>query len=352
MTYARKRLWLGISGVGLTVVVSLAAVVFHLPHRLIPPDADRQFTTALAATALVWMLHALLLLPLDIIGGLVVVREKPGVLRWIAAWLRGVTVQWLWYALAAALLLRTGQQFGRDGRAAGVPVAAVGVAQPAGAGGVAGGRLAHRAGLAGAGGGGRCGRPWAPRRVREIGCDDPAFTGAWSGTSAQRLWVPQRWGQVAAARAAGSRAGAPRRRAHAWPAPTRRFAGHRLEHRRLRARHGHAAGRVAHGAGVRDDDGVGTRCGCSWACSCSPPCRGRRCSRATSGRAHRTTPTPWPPPSPSSIAGRTTRTSVTRASSRCSIPCLHAVRACVDWPAMPRPSRPSRSPAGHGTPRA
>ena len=192
MTYARKRLWLGISGVGLTVLVSLAAVVFDLPHRLIPPDADRQFTTALAAVALVWMLHALLLLPLDIIGGLVVVREKPGVLRWIAGWLRGVTVQWLWYALAAALLLRTGQQFGKTvALLVFLLLQSVLLSRQALMAWLVGGlrfapvspALAAAADAAGLG----------ARGVREIGCDDPSFTGAWSGTSAQRLWVPQRW---------------------------------------------------------------------------------------------------------------------------------------------------------------
>ncbi|MCC7055561.1 MAG: hypothetical protein IT355_19975 [Gemmatimonadaceae bacterium] len=192
MTYARQRLWLGISGVGITVLVAAAAVLLDLPHRLIPPDADRQFTTALAAIALVWMLHAALLLPLDLLGGLVVVRRRPGVLRWVAAWLRGVTVQWAWYALAAALLLRSGQQFGKTGAllvfvllqlvllsrqavvawlVGGLRVAPVSPALAA---------AADAVGIGTAG-------------VREIDCDDPAFSGAWSGAAAQRLWVPQQW---------------------------------------------------------------------------------------------------------------------------------------------------------------
>jgi hypothetical protein len=85
MTYARKRLWLGISGVGSTVLLCVAAVTLDLPHRLIPPYADQTFGTALAAVALTWMLHTALLLPLDVLGGVVVVRERRGILRWIAA---------------------------------------------------------------------------------------------------------------------------------------------------------------------------------------------------------------------------------------------------------------------------
>ena len=192
MTYARKRLWLGITGVGFTVLLCLAAVTLDLPHRLIHPYADQTFGTALAVIALTWMLHAALLFPVDVVGGLVVVRESPGVVRWIASWLRGVTVQWLWFALAAALLLRTAQQFGltkallvflllqvvllsRQGLMAwlvgGLGVRSVSDALS---------RAATDAGI-------------APAHVREIASDEPSFVGGWSGLDAKRLWVPQRW---------------------------------------------------------------------------------------------------------------------------------------------------------------
>ncbi len=192
MTYARQRLWLGITGVGTTVLLALAAVSFDLPHRLIHPLADTSFGTALASIALVWMLHALLLLPADVIGGLLVVRESPGVFRWLAAWLRGVLVQWAWFALAAALLLRFAQQFGptaailvflllqlalvsRQGLIAwlvgGVRIAPVSDA------------LRHAATAAGI----------PATAVREIGSDEPSFVGGWTGVDAAQLWVPQRW---------------------------------------------------------------------------------------------------------------------------------------------------------------
>lgn len=192
MTYARSRLWLGISGVGTTVVLSAGALAFDLPHRMISAYADQSFGTALAAVVLTWMLHAALLLPLDFIGGVLVVRKSPGPLRWLGAWLRGITVQWCWFALAAALIMRTAQQFGltkallvflllqvvlvsRQGLLAwlvgGLRMRAV---SPA---------LAQAAVAAGL----------SESSVREIECDDSAFVGGWSGADGKRLWVPAHW---------------------------------------------------------------------------------------------------------------------------------------------------------------
>jgi hypothetical protein len=192
MTYARQRLRLGISAVGMTVLLCLAAITFDLPHRFIHPWVDANFDTALAAIALTWMLHAALLLPFDIIGGLMVVRESPGALRWITAWLRGITVQWIWYALAAGLLLRTRQQFGltttllvflllqvvllsRQGLIAWL-VGGLGLrnASPA---------LVSASVAVGL----------APAVVREIETDELSFVGGWTGLDARHLWVPQRW---------------------------------------------------------------------------------------------------------------------------------------------------------------
>ena len=192
MTYARRRLWLGISGVGGTVVLATAGLLFDLPHRFISPIADQTYGNALAAIALTWMGHAVLLAPLDVIGGLVIVRERPGVLRWVASWLRAVTVQWLWFALAAALLLRTGQQFGITAALIVFLLLQLTLLSRQGliawlAGGV------HMEALSPALGAAATAAGIDPRTVREIDADDPSFVGAWSGADAQRLWVPQRW---------------------------------------------------------------------------------------------------------------------------------------------------------------
>ncbi len=192
MTYARKRLWLGISAVGMTVLLCVVALAFDLPHRLIHPWVDANFDSALALIAATWMLHAALLLPFDIVGGLIVVRESPGALRWIAAWLRGITVQWIWFALAAGLLLRTRQQFGltltllvflllqivllsRQGLVAWlVGGLRLRYASPA---------LASACEAAGL----------SPTTVREVSTVEPSFVGGWSGLDARQLWIPQRW---------------------------------------------------------------------------------------------------------------------------------------------------------------
>jgi hypothetical protein len=202
MTYARQRLWLGISGVGTTVLACLAAITFDLPHRLISPLVDQSFNTAIATVALVWMLHAALLAPLDIVGGLVVVREKTGTLRWIASWLRAVLVQWLWFALATALLMRIGQQFGVTYAILVLLVLQLALLSRQGlvawlVGGVrllpASAPLAAAAVATGIG----------ASEVLEVGCDDPAFVGGWTGADAKRLWVPNRWvAQLSAAQLA------------------------------------------------------------------------------------------------------------------------------------------------------
>ena len=219
MTYARQRLWLGIAAVGSTVLLAIAAVAFDLPHRLISPLADQSFSSAISVIALVWMLHAALLVPFDIIGGLLVVRERPRTMQWIASWLRAIVAQWIWFALSTALLLRTGQQFGvtnalmvflllqlvlmsRQGLiawlAGGIRLRDVST------------ELAAAARAVGV----------EPLDVREVDADDPSFVGTWIGADTKQLWVPQRWVRdlsaeqltVALARRAGVRALGLRRR--------------------------------------------------------------------------------------------------------------------------------------------
>ncbi|MEO7359952.1 MAG: hypothetical protein ABI120_06465, partial [Gemmatimonadaceae bacterium] len=192
MTYARQRLWLGITGVGGTVVLAVAALMFDLPHRLIPQTADQTFVKTVAAIALFWMAHAALLAPVDVIGGLLVVRERPRFGRWVAAWLRAVGVQWLWFAFATALLLRADQQFGVTGAL--VVLLLLQLALLSGQGVFA--RLTGSVRVC------TTSQPLAaaatavglsPNAVREVDADDPSFVGAWVGAGAHRVWVPQRW---------------------------------------------------------------------------------------------------------------------------------------------------------------
>ncbi len=192
MTYARKRLWLGIAAVGITVLLCLAAVTLDLPHRLIHPQVDANFDTALAVIAATWMLHAALLLPFDIVGGLIIVRESPGVLRWITSWLRGIAVQWIWFALAAGLLLRTRQQFGLTTTLLVFLLLQVVLLSRQGL--IAwcvGGLGLRHASPALAGASATVGL--SPAVVREVETDESSFVGGWSGLDARHLWVPKRW---------------------------------------------------------------------------------------------------------------------------------------------------------------
>jgi len=213
MTYARQRLWLGITGVGSTVVLSAAALLFDLPHRFMRSPVDQSFAGTLAAIALVFVGHALVILPLDVVGGVVVVRERPSLIRWAASWLRAVFVQWLWFALAVAMLLRTAQEFGTIAALlVFVLMQLVLLSQQGLLAQLVGGvrmlpvseKLTAAASAAGIPAG----------MVREIAADDHSFVGGWTGVSVHQLWVAERWvsalsaGQlaVALARRVGVRA--------------------------------------------------------------------------------------------------------------------------------------------------
>ena len=134
----------------------------------------------------------MLLLPLDVVGGLEVVRDRPSPLRCTASWLRAVLVQWLWFAVAVAMLLRTAQQLGTT-----VALLVFALLQQV---------LLSRQGLFALLVGGVRMRPLssklsaaasaagiAPSAVREIAADDRSFVGGWTGADARRLWVAERW---------------------------------------------------------------------------------------------------------------------------------------------------------------
>lgn len=195
MTYARQRLWLGITGVGITVVLCVAAVAFDLPRTLIHPLADQRYETALAMIALTWMGHALLLFPLDLLGGLVVVRQRPPVLAWLASWLRGVTVQWIWFAFSAAVLLRIGQQFGVTGALLVFLLLQLFLLSRQGT--IAwcvGGLDVRRASPALQDAATAVGIPI--KAIREVATTEPSFVGGWTGTDATLLWVASTWVQA------------------------------------------------------------------------------------------------------------------------------------------------------------
>jgi len=119
LTYARSRLSLGISGVGTAVLAATALLAFEIPTVGFATTTEPSVGRSLFAVGLFFIFSFGLFFLFDLLGGAWVVRRKDNAPLWLAAWLRGVAVQWtVWMLTAAALML--------SARAAGV-MAALGV---------------------------------------------------------------------------------------------------------------------------------------------------------------------------------------------------------------------------------
>jgi hypothetical protein len=194
MTYARSRLWLGITGVGTAVVLAAATVATAWPSRLLPASDAIALPVHLAHLAAVFAALVLLFFPLDLLGGAIVVRPRRAVGAWLARWLRGALVFLLLSMLTAAALMAAARAGGNG--AAWLTSIAIGVAVVA-----TNARLARLAAPVRVLGGPlpepvrkaalRAGVDAA--RVRLVEADDEAFTGGWTGLTAGELWVPARW---------------------------------------------------------------------------------------------------------------------------------------------------------------
>ena len=105
MTYARARLWLGISGVGCIVMLSLTALRLDLPNRF--------FHDSLIVPGLTIPLACYILIsfPLDLIGGHLLPRWHNRVTGTLAsfliAWLRGVLAQASLMGVCGLMILQT-----------------------------------------------------------------------------------------------------------------------------------------------------------------------------------------------------------------------------------------------------
>ena len=214
-TYARARLWLGISGVGAMVVLAVVALLLDLPGRLLAADPAQPLAAAVGQVVLAMLVPVALLVPLDVLGGRVVVRDRRPAGAWLAGWGRGVLAQLAVWALSAALLLAAGRLGGawngRAGAAAGA-LAGLLVAQLA--------LLLARPLLARLVGGLRV-RPvdpaapadaWLTAAARSSGVEparlrvvdagdggplDTGFTGGWTGIAPGALLVPAHWAELA-----------------------------------------------------------------------------------------------------------------------------------------------------------
>ncbi len=239
LTFARRRLLLGITGVGASVGLSaiwllalLSGLVYIAPDWTPFGISLGLFEAPVRATVLVLCVfagHAALLGGVEYIGGAVAVRTKRTMPEWAAGWLRGVAVQ-AGIIAAATFAAAFGASllgwFGLVGAVAGVGAAllvlqgyvARAIAplnmQPADA------ALAELAGASGV----------RAASIRVVSASDEAFVGGWIGIVKPQLWIPAAWtvpahrsllGVQLARRRAQFTSGARRRglwRAAAWPA--------------------------------------------------------------------------------------------------------------------------------------
>lgn len=91
MSYARARLWLGITSVGTLTLASALALAWELPRRL---PADHGLGHDLRGLGLVLLGYAAISAPFDWIGGFVLPRRHgrphPSAGRFWRGWLTGV----------------------------------------------------------------------------------------------------------------------------------------------------------------------------------------------------------------------------------------------------------------------
>jgi hypothetical protein len=195
LTYARARLYLGITGVGSAVLLAAALLYFRIPSRGLAMSDAQSVPAALFRVGLLFAFAHVAFMVYDLIGGVSLVRRQAWGSRWLTRWLRGVAVQWVVWMLVAAALMLVARAAGTTaviavfvmvqlllaaGRGrmvrviAGLPI----VPTPEGM-----ARAAVQAGLDAA-------------RLQVLDCADEGFVGGWSGITAQTLVVPFRWTQL------------------------------------------------------------------------------------------------------------------------------------------------------------
>lgn len=116
MTYARARLWLGISGVGLMVVLSIITLSLDWPHRVFDGFTPSFLNDALG---LLWIvaLYAAIHIPLDYIGGYWLPchfsRQCLLFSYFASQYVRGLLVQSVFLVVSGVVLLQVGRFGGR-----------------------------------------------------------------------------------------------------------------------------------------------------------------------------------------------------------------------------------------------
>ncbi|MHC4892967.1 MAG: hypothetical protein ACYTFV_06255 [Planctomycetota bacterium] len=187
MTYARARLWTGISGVGSLVLLASILLAIDQPATALAGTGGDPLADALAL--LPWIAAAVLVTaPFDLVGGYLLPRRfgrsDAAVGTFLVRWMRGVAVVLVLATLSAVLLLAGGRAAGLAG-SLGVLALLAGLAlefQGALGRTIGGLRRVERPELA----------PVVGPRAEFVEASDLGYTGGFSGWGARSVW-PAAW---------------------------------------------------------------------------------------------------------------------------------------------------------------
>ncbi|GAB4405112.1 MAG: hypothetical protein OHK0021_17280 [Bryobacter sp.] len=116
MTYARARLWLGISGVGTMVLLCLAGLIWSWPSAVFN-GWGTDWAEEAAGLALIVLAYSLLHVPIDYIGGYWLPcyfsRQCLIFSMWAAQYIRAILFQSMILLTSAVVILEAGQWGGR-----------------------------------------------------------------------------------------------------------------------------------------------------------------------------------------------------------------------------------------------
>lgn len=125
MTYARARLWLGITGVGSLVTLSTVALITGLPFLMLTHESSFGLDQLLQLSATTG-LFVLWLLPLDFLGGYLLPKKyqksDQSFGTWLGAYCSAIFAQAILFVAFGALILFSSQQFGILGGAMAITV--------------------------------------------------------------------------------------------------------------------------------------------------------------------------------------------------------------------------------------
>lgn len=192
LTYARSRLYLGITGVGTAVLAAICLLYFDIPAAGFSTSVEQSLGRSMFSVGIFFAMVFALFFLYDLVGGAWVVRRRDNAPLWLAVWVRGVAVQWAVWMLTGAALMVTARAAGTvativvfvvvqlvlatlRGRLARIiaPLDVVPV-PPVMA------QAAERAGL-------------TPSQLLVLDTADEGFVGGWSSLLPRTLVVPRRW---------------------------------------------------------------------------------------------------------------------------------------------------------------